>query len=211
MTSPTLIFSFLAGLLSVLSPCVLPVIPIIIAGRPGDSKLRPLLIVFGVSLTFILMGILTTLFGQFLAPYIASFEKMAGFISILFGILFLFDINLFKKINLANKLQYNGSGIFSGLILGLTLGLIWVPCVGPVLASILAMVATTQTFWSGVFFLIVYSAGFSIPLLLAGYSSHFFRENIVFLKTHPRAVRITSSVVLILFGIYILKWGMLGV
>jgi cytochrome c-type biogenesis protein len=209
MTISSIAFSFIGGLLSVLSPCVLPVIPIILTGRENDSKLRPLLIVIGLSITFILMGIVSTLFGQIIAPYIYFVEKLAGIIILLFGLLFLFNINVFKKVSIFNKLNYHGQGAFSGLILGATLGIIWIPCVGPVLTSILAMVATSNDLLKGVILLTIYSIGFSIPLLIAGYFSHFFRKNVTALKMNPLIVRIVSGSILIIFGIYILLWGMI--
>ncbi len=210
MNTPTYLFSFIAGLLSILSPCVLPLIPIIITGNKNDSRFRPILIVVGLAITFVLMGILSTLFGQLIAPYMHYLEKAAGILIIIFGVLFLADINLFKNLKISNRLHYNGHGIFSGLILGMTLGLIWIPCVGPVLSSILAMVASTQDMSKGILLLLIYSAGFSIPLLLTAYSSHLFREKISILKTHPKEIRIISGTILILFGLYILIWGMIG-
>ncbi len=209
MDTSSLLFSFVGGLLSVLSPCVLPVIPIIVTGRENDSRLRPLLIVLGLGITFILMGVLSTLFGQVIAPYFQSLEKISGIIIIIFGMMFLLDLNIFKKLSLFNRLNYNGNGLLSGLVLGMTLGLIWIPCVGPVLTSILAMVASAQDFTKGVLFLSIYSIGFSIPLLIAAYSAHLFRERVDFIKTKPQAIRIISGTILVLFGIYIMKFGML--
>lgn len=211
MTTPTLFFSFIGGLLSVLSPCVLPVIPIVISGNQEDSKFRPLLITLGIGITFIMMGILSTLFGQVVAPYMQSLEKVAAVLIILFGILLLFNLNLFKKLTIFNKINYSGTGLFSGLILGMTLGLIWIPCVGPVLSSILTMVASTQDMTKGIVYLSIYTAGFSIPLLIAAYFSHFFKEKFSFVKKRPSLVRYTNSAILIAFGIYILVWGMIGI
>ncbi len=210
METTSYLFSFIAGLISVMSPCVLPVIPIIVTGNKNDSVLRPLLIVLGLGITFVIMGVLSTLFAHLFAPYMQSFEKVAAVIIIIFGILFLFDLNIFKKLTVFNKINYNGKGIFSGLILGMTLGLIWIPCVGPVLTSILAMVATTQDLIQGLVFLLIYTIGFSIPLLLAAYFAHFFREKMKLFKQNPLIIRVISGSVLILFGIYILIWGMIS-
>ena len=211
MESPTLFFSLVAGFVSVLSPCVLPVIPIIVIGRENDSRLRPLLIVLGLSFTFILMGIASTLFGQIVAPYIYSIEKISGGIILLFGVMFLFDLNLFKKIVFFNRLNYRGRGTFSGLILGAVLGLIWIPCVGPVLTSILALVASVHQIVAGLSLLVAYSVGFAIPLLVAGYFAHFFRERAKILNSRPLFVRLVSGAILIGFGFYILIWGMVGI
>jgi cytochrome c-type biogenesis protein len=122
----------------------------------------------------------------------------------------LFDINLFKKLVFPSKLQVRSEGTFSGLFLGLALGIIWIPCIGPVLSGVLALVATQGKMASGAFLLAVYSIGFSIPILIAGYGSHFFRRKISVVQKHPLLIRFFSGGLLIAFGIYIFKQGLLS-
>ncbi len=198
------------GLLSVASPCILPVIPIIMTGTEQDHKLRPLLITIGISITFIVMGVITSAFGSLITGKMQYLEKISGIIIIIFGILMLFDANIFKKITVFSKFQNKSKGPLSGLIIGLTLGLIWIPCIGPLLSSILAMVATKGQIGYGVFFLALYSIGFSIPILIAGYSSQLFRSKVSLLQKHPLAIRIASGVILIAFGVYIATKGLVG-
>ena len=121
------------------------------------------------------------------------------------------DINIFKKITVFNKIQSTSTGKWSGLFIGLTLGLIWIPCIGPMLSGALTMVATDGTLVSGVTLLLFYSIGFSIPMIIAGYSSQYFRQKVSFLYEHPLAVRFISSSILILFGIYILTNGVVNI
>ena len=92
----SLFVTFGAGFASVLSPCVLPVIPIIVTGTENDNKYRPLFIVGGLSLTFIIMGIISSLMGSFIGGKIFYVEKAAGVIIIILGILMLLNINLFS-------------------------------------------------------------------------------------------------------------------
>lgn len=204
------VFAFTAGVVSVLSPCVLPIIPIIVAGKANESKIRPLLIVLGLATTFVLMGILSTLFGHLLSSYIYSIEKVSGGVILLFGLLMLFDINLLKKVTFFQRINYQEQGTFSGVILGMTLGLIWIPCVGPVLSSILAMVATTGSLKIGILSLLIYSLGFSLPLLVAAYSAHFFRTKFSIIKRYPLFVRYFSGTLLSLFGLYVLFFGLVS-
>lgn len=196
--------------MSVASPCVLPVVPIIITGTEQDHKLRPLLIVMGLSLTFILMGVISSLFGSMIAGKMLLVEKAAGIFVILFGILILGDINIFKRITIFNKIGNPSGGKWSGFVLGLTLGLVWIPCVGPMLSGVLTMVATQGQVLPGVILLMFYSAGFAIPMLIVGYSSQAVRNKIRVVQKYPIAVRIFSGGILVAFGIYILVNGILG-
>jgi cytochrome c-type biogenesis protein len=195
--------AIIAGLFSVASPCVFPVIPIIVTGRKEDSIFRPLLIVLGISITFILMGILSSLFGYILAGKMRYIEYVAGAFITFMGILMLFDINPFKKITLFNNINSNFSGTFSGLLMGLALGLIWIPCIGPMLSGILTTVATSGKLATGIILLALYSIGFSIPMLIIGYSSHTLRQKIRNVNKHALAIRVVSGIILIAFGMYI--------
>ncbi len=207
----SLVMAMMAGLASIASPCVLPVVPIIVAGTEQDHKWRPLLIVAGLSVSFMLMGAITSIFGGAIAGAMPLLEKIAGGIIILFGILMLLDVNLFKHVTLFNRVQANSQGRWSGLIMGLTLGLVWIPCVGPMLSGVLALVATEGKLSSGLILLACYSLGFSIPMLLAGYASQTVRQRIKMVNSHPLAIRLISGGLLIGFGIYILKAGMLAI
>ncbi len=197
-----------AGLLSVTSPCVLPVVPIIVTGTAEDHRYRPLLIVSGLSVTFILMGIVTSLFGSVIAGKILIIEKMAGAVVILVGILLMLDINVFKKLTVFNNIQTSSGGRWSGLLLGLTLGLIWIPCIGPMLSGILAMVATHGQITQGVILLAFYSLGFALPMLIVGYSSQLVLQKVRLIQKYPAVIRFASGTVLILFGMFILFRGL---
>jgi cytochrome c-type biogenesis protein len=199
---------FGAGLLSVLSPCVLPVIPIIVTGTEKDHGFRPLLVVSGLATTFILMGILSSLFGAVIGPAMNIVEKIAGIAIVMFGALMLLDINLFKHLTFFQNIARKTGGSYSGFLLGLTLGIVWIPCVGPMLSSVLALVATDGKLVKGILFLAIYAAGFSVPLLFAGYFSHLFRNKVSLLRKYPAAVRIVSGIVLIVLGVIITFKGM---
>ncbi len=208
----TLLMVTFAGVASIASPCVLPMVPIIITGTDDDHKYRPLLIVTGLSLSFITMGVLTTLFAGAVAGVMPMIEKVVGVVVIIFGLSMLFGINVFKKFTFFYKAQQiEGKGKWSGLILGMTLGIIWIPCVGPMLSGVLALVATQGQLSSGLILLVFYSLGFSIPMLLAGYASQSFRQKITVVNKHPMIIRLVSGVLLVAFGYYILTAGMLAI
>lgn len=208
----TLAMVTFAGLASIASPCVLPMVPIIVTGTVDDHKYRPLLIVTGLSFSFIMMGVLTSLFAGVVAGVMPAVEKVVGAVVILFGLSMLLDINVFKKLTFLYKAQrVEGRGRWSGLILGITLGIIWIPCVGPMLSGVLALVATQGKLASGMILLAFYSLGFSLPMLLAGYASQSFRHRMSIVNAHPVAVRVVSGLLLIIFGYYILTSGMLAI
>lgn len=208
----TLLMVTFAGFASIASPCVLPMVPIIVTGTNDDHKYRPLLIVAGLSLSFILMGVLTSLFAGAVAGVMPLVEKAVGVVVILFGVSMLLGINVFKKMTFFYKAQqFEGKGKWSGLILGMTLGIIWIPCVGPMLSGVLALVATQGELSSGLILLAFYSLGFSIPMLLAGYASQSFRHRIRVVNEHPTAIRLISGLLLIVFGYYIFTAGMLAI
>ena len=199
----------MAGLASVASPCVLPVVPIIVTGTEDDHRLRPLLLVVGLAISFMTMGALTSLFGGLMAGYMPVVEKLAGGIVVLLGLLMVFDINPFKRLTLFSGLQVRGRGAWSGLLLGLTLGLIWIPCVGPLLSGVLTLVATDGRLSTGLILLAVYSLGFALPMLLLGYASQAVRQRIRRINADGKAVRLISGTLLIAFGVYIATQGML--
>jgi cytochrome c-type biogenesis protein len=209
LTAASVFMSVLAGLASVASPCVLPVVPIIVTGTREDHKYRPLLIVLGLSTGFMAMGAVTSMFGGAVAGMMPVAEKVAGVIIIIFGALMLLDINLFKKLTIFNSIRTGNNGPWSGLFLGLTLGLVWIPCVGPMLSGVLTLVATQGTLSSGLILLGFYSLGFAIPMLLVGYASQSMRQKVRMINAHPVAIRVVSGLLLIGFGIAILNTGML--
>ncbi len=207
----TIIMTIFAGIASVASPCVLPIVPIVVTGTDTDHKHRPLLIVIGLTISFMTMGLLTSLFGGAIAGVMPLLEKGAGALIIIFGVLMLADINPFKKLTLFSNIQAGGKGRWSGLVMGLTLGLVWIPCVGPMLAGVLTLVATKGSLTTGLVLLLCYSIGFAIPMLLLGYASQKVRNRIKEINAHPLFIRLVSGGLLIIFGIFIITKGMMGI
>ncbi|MBU0945279.1 MAG: cytochrome c biogenesis CcdA family protein [Proteobacteria bacterium] len=208
----TLFMVTFAGFASIASPCVLPMVPIIVTGTNDDHRYRPLLIVAGLSFSFIMMGVLTSIFAGAVAGIMPTVEKVVGVVVIVFGLSMLLGINVFKRFTFFYKAQrFESKGKWSGLILGITLGIIWIPCVGPMLSGVLALVATQGQLASGLLLLGFYSLGFSIPMLLAGYASQSFRHRIRVVNAHPTVVRLVSGLLLVGFGYYILSSGMLAI
>jgi len=198
---------FAAGLASVLSPCVLPLIPVIVTGSDEDHRLRPLMIVAGLTLTFVAMGVLSSLFGAALGPRMVYANKAAGVIVATVGLLLIFNVNVFEHLSFLSRFAQKSRGRAGGLILGLTLGIVWIPCVGPLLSSVLFMVAAHKQVLAGSFYLIIYSLGFAVPLLVAGYAAQFFRNRFRKIGKFPAIVNFASGLILLAFGAMIFFKG----
>ena len=134
--------AFGAGILSVLSPCILPLLPAVLATSAGKNKLRPLAIVLGVIISFTIMGIITSAFGAAFRTHLGQLKILAEIMILLMGFALLFEISLFNSFSKFPLLAgMNEEGPVSGFLLGLSLGVLWIPCIGPILGSILTMVA----------------------------------------------------------------------
>lgn len=217
--TPSLILAFIAGLLTVLTPCILPILPAVLAGSRG-SKLRPISIVIGMSVTFTLMGGVISAFGSSLVElgeYLRWFSVF--FITGMGAVLYDEDINNIY-VRLTSRLlqngrsllshltsrgpDINGNGITGGFVLGSSLGFIWIPCVGPILGSILLFVSLKGNLQLGMLLLMVYSIGVGIPMLIIAYSGKYAAGNFKWLIPYTPKFKKLSGLVLILAGLMIL-------
>ncbi|AAM07600.1 TPA: cytochrome c biogenesis protein CcdA [Methanosarcina acetivorans] len=197
------VVAFGAGVLSVLSPCILPLLPAVLASSTGKGKLRPLAIVLGVSISFTLMGVVTSAFGAAFQAYLGQLKILAELLIITMGLAMLFEISLFNAFARFPLLAgMNEKGPISGLLLGLSLGVLWIPCVGPILASILTMVALEGSAASGALTLFIYSAGFAVPMLLLAYSAHLSTSKIKLISKYDAAFKKGAGIVLLLVGLW---------
>jgi len=172
--------AFLFGLLSFLSPCVLPLLPgylsFLAGSGAGGNEAPPryrvmqnaAFFVLGFSVIFIGMGALASGFGQFLAGHRVLLMRLGGVIIILFGLHLseLLPLRFFQQQRQWRK-PPGIKGAPGSFLLGLSFAAGWTPCVGPVLASILALAGSSDTLDQGVFLLSAYAAGLAVPFLLA--------------------------------------------
>ncbi len=211
-----LIIAFGAGLISFLSPCVLPLIPGYISYISGESLgdiaekqkkvlLKTILFSLGFSLVFISFGATASLIGNLLFEYSSSLRIVAGLIIIIFSLQFMGILNL----NILNKekrfyTKNYSDNLFFPLIVGAAFGFGWTPCIGPVLGSILTLAATESTVGKGILLLSFYSLGLAIPFILSGYGMAKFLEISKNIKKNMRIISITGGIILFLTGILIL-------
>jgi cytochrome c-type biogenesis protein len=212
-----LFLSFFAGIISFLSPCVLPLIPGYLSFICGTDleKLqkkskyfvlqKSLLFSFGFSIVFILLGASSTFFGSFLLSKSQIFSNIIAIIIIFFG-MYLLGIIKFNFLN--NEFRFYlskySNNFFFPLVVGMGFAFGWTPCIGPILGSILALASLENTLPEGIFLLIAYSIGLGIPFVLAGY---YMGNFLIFSKKARKfifTIQRTSGVILILTGILIL-------
>jgi cytochrome c-type biogenesis protein len=201
VVSPVVAFG--AGILSILSPCILPLLPAVLASSTGKGKLRPLAIVLGVSVSFTLMGIVTSAFGAAFQAYTGQLKILAEILIITMGLAMLFEISLFNAFAKFPLLAgMKDESPISGLLLGLSLGVLWIPCVGPILASILTMVALKGSTANGALILLIYSVGFAVPMLMLAYSAHLSTSKIKLISRYDAALKKGAGMVVTLVGFW---------
>ncbi len=220
-TEITFAGAFVAGLLSFLSPCVLPLIPSYITYITGLSfadlqaeqttrqvrrkaMLHSLAFIAGFTAIFVLLGASATAIGSFLQEQMGLIRKVGGVLIVLFGmhIAGIFDINMLlgeKRINLRNK----PAGFLGSFLVGLVFAAGWTPCIGPILASILMVAATKETVYQGISLLLVYSLGLGIPFFLSAVALHRFLAFFNRYRRYIRLMEIITGIFLMIVGILI--------
>lgn len=164
-----LIFAFLSGVVTILSPCILPVLPIVLSGSVGGKR-RPYGVILGFILSFSIFTLTLSMIVQILNIPADALRIAAVALIILFGLILLipqFSILFEKAVSRINRRQRKtnqSKGFKGGLIVGFSLGLIWTPCVGPIMASVISLAITQSVDGGAVLIILAYSLGTSIPI-----------------------------------------------
>lgn len=214
------IIAFLGGVLSFLSPCVLPLIPAYlsyIAGVRFDElniqekknhiTLTAFIFVLGFSTVFIGLGAAASSLSHFLKQYQEILSQISAGFLILMG---LHIIGLFKLTPLYKQARFDlgqrkNSNLFFSYLIGLAFGFGWTPCIGPILAGILTLAANAASFEKGVILLVLYAAGLGIPFIFAARGVSSFLNFSQKVKKRMRMIEITAGLLLIGTGILLLQ------
>lgn len=214
--------AFSAGLLSFVSPCVLPLVPSYITYITGASfkeltdvearaKLRwaalfhSLFFIIGFSFIFILMGASATYLGQLLAQYQYWIMKGGGILIILLGIHFTGIINIpFLHIEKRFEMRKKPLGYAGSFLVGVAFAAGWTPCIGPILSTILIYASTSKRFTTGILLLTYYSIGLGIPFFLSSLAFNSFLSAFDKIKRYMRIINIVSGLFLVGIGILFL-------
>ena len=205
-------FAFLAGIVTILSPCILPILPVILSSSiPGSSsRLRPYGIVTGFILSFTFFTLfLSTLVKLFGIPADAlrtlSVVIIAGFgLSLLIPAVQLYIEQLFSRLASVVPSTQGKTGFGGGILVGLSLGLLWTPCVGPILASVISLAITGTVTTDAFFITLAYSVGTAIPMLMIILGGQKFLTKTPWLLQNTRKIQKAFGVIMILtaLGIY---------
>ena len=217
MENISLLVAFGAGLLSFLSPCVLPIVPVYLATLCGPEILETevrharmpvflhsLSFVIGFSVVFILLGLGAGLAGVALGSRLV--DTIAGILLIAFGVFLIAALKVpwlnYEK-RLAPSLGMT-TGYLRSFIIGAVFSLAWTPCVGPILGSILALALTTETAGQGALLLAVYSLGLGLPFLIIGAAFGYLLPLLKRIYRYSRIIYIIGGLLLITVGVLIL-------
>lgn len=228
----TLLAAFGAGLLSFISPCVLPLIPgylsyisglsldemrgtpavaagtaVAVAVRPGARRqviLSSLAFILGFSLVFVSLGAAASAIGQFLAERQALFNRIAGAVIIVFGLHTMGVLRIEwlyqeKRVQTSRK----PAGFLGAGLVGIAFAFGWTPCIGPILAGILALASSQDTVGHGVRLLAVYSLGLGVPFLATALMIDRFFGAMGRIRKHYHTIEIVSGVLLVIIGVLI--------
>ncbi|MBI5375436.1 MAG: cytochrome c biogenesis protein CcdA [Candidatus Schekmanbacteria bacterium] len=214
--------AFVAGILSFVSPCVLPLVPAyisfvsgMIAGNGDEPEKRrgttwitfinSLAFVAGFSIVFVILGASATFLGSFLGSKVTLVSQIAGAIIVIFGLhtMGVFRIkalDIEKRFNIGKKRV----GVLGSLLVGFAFAFGWTPCIGPVLGAILALASAQDSVKEGMVLLSFYSAGLGIPFLLTSLGINQFFRFFGKVKKHFRTIEIVAGVFLVVVGLLIM-------
>jgi len=214
-----ILVAFSAGVLSFLSPCVLPLVPVYLASLCGPEILEPkaykgrvpiffhsLSFVAGFSIVFIIMGVSAGLAGFAISFNIILIRRIAGSLLIVFGLFMLASLKI-QWLNYEKRLAPSlgtTTGYLRSLLTGGIFSLAWTPCVGPILGGILTLALSSETAWRGAYLLAVYSLGLGLPFLIIGAAFDSVTPLLKHIRGYSTPIYIAGSLLLIAVGILIL-------
>ena len=213
----SLVFALIAGLLSFLSPCVLPLIPAYLSYLLGSSGkdiienntkekwtlfFRAMGFILGFSIVFVILGTTASFLGNILYDYQQIIIRVAGIFIIIFGL----HMSGFLKLNFLYKEKRmrflpKTKGFFPSILVGMAFSLGWTPCIGPILASILVYASTADTVLKGTLLLVFYSIGLGIPFLATALLLDYFSNFYMRFQKYMQYVSKIAGFIFILFGI----------
>lgn len=199
--------AFIEGFALIISPCILPILPIILSGTIVGGKRRPIGIIIGFTLFFALFALLSGTLIRHIGIDLDLIRKISYLFIILFGIILISDYlsNLFSRLTqgLADKSasyadNNNNSGLLSGILFGALVSLIWVPCGGPILAAAIVNMAVQKTFLASFITFLCFALGSVIPMIFIALVGKKIMNKIGFLKTHTHLLRKIFGVIIII-------------
>ena len=204
------LLTFLEGIASFISPCLLPMLPIYISYFIGEdnSNTRKALInsigfVTGFTLVFLLLSIFASSIGNIIVNYIKYIKIVFGIIIILFGLNYMeiLKIKFLNKTNMRN-IEHKNINFWKAILFGLLFSISWTPCIGTFLSSALLLVAKEQDILKGIIMMLIYSIGLGIPFIISAVLIEKLKNVFQYIKSHYGIIKKISGIILIVAGIY---------
>ena len=210
------VISFLEGVITFISPCLLPMLPIYIsyfAGGGKRSTKKTLAGAFGFvtgfTIVFVAMGALAGTVGGLLREYQSALNLVCGLVVIFFGLYFLGVVKLSLFKGSSHKVDTENMGFFPALLLGIIFSIGWTPCVGAFLGTALMLASQQGHGTEGILMLLAYSLGLGIPFVLSAVLIDYLKTAFLWIKTHYRLINTLCGLLLILLGA-LMATGMLS-
>jgi len=202
-----ILFAFLGGVVTILSPCILPILPIVLSGSVGSGKRKPLGIVTGFVFSFTFFTLFLSAIVKVTGVSADALRSISIVIILLFGLSLLlpqfqvFMEKLFSK--LSNRFAVRGTheGFLGGVFVGLSLGLIWTPCVGPILASVITLAATSNVTAAAFLITFAYALGTALPMLAIMYGGRSLLQKLPWLLPNTGRIQKAFGVLMVLTAI----------
>jgi cytochrome c biogenesis protein CcdA len=211
----TFFLAIAAGFLTILAPCILPILPFLLGTSGGRSKLRPVMIILGFVGSFSLIGAAIATAGSFLGISNEALRYVAVALLMLFGAALLFEkaydrlsaliqpalARLSAKVSKGSSVKADAT---SGVLVGVSLGLIWTPCAGPILGTILTLASKTKDFLTTMLLMFAYAVGAGVPMLGIAYGSNRLQARIQSVGKHHRLLNTAFGILVIAAALAIL-------
>lgn len=202
---------FMEGIITFISPCILPMLPIYITyfmgGEEGGKRkalINAIGFVIGFSVVFTILGAAAGTFGAFIKSYMKFFNIIAGTVLLIFGLNYIGIIKiglLQRSFGLKDKTKIKRLNLGSSILFGMIFAIGWTPCVGTFLGSALMIAASSQHIIQGVMMLLTYSLGLGIPFILSAMLIDSLKGTFSFIKRNYRVINIISGVFLVIIGV----------
>ena len=204
--------TFLEGIVSFISPCLLPMVPIYISyfiGEDNNNNKKAILnsigFVLGFTIIFLILSFFASQLGTLLSDNIRYIKIIFGIIIILFGLNYM-EILKIELLNRSSvkKIDTNNFNFFKSIVFGILFSVSWTPCIGTFLSSALLLIAKEQDIIKGIIMMVLYSIGLGLPFIISAILIERLKNVFDFIKKHYNVIKKISGVILIMAGIYMI-------
>lgn len=191
-------FAFLAGIATILSPCILPLLPVVLSGSAGAGRLRPWGIILGFTVSFTVFTLTLSLLVSLAGITPEVLRTVSALLILSFGLVMVLPPLKNAFLSWASRLtasraprgvKKQGQGFLPGVAMGFSLGLVWTPCAGPIMASVVTLAATQTVNVATVTITLAYTLGTSVPLLLILLGGRQLLQKVPFLTSHSARIQ----------------------